>query len=495
MKLKELLRCFSIPDGIGEVWVERISRDPTDANASALFVLAGRNFDPVEISKKAEASGAVAVISDRELFIKNVPTLRVANARSAYAHAFAAICGDPQKSMEIYGITGTNGKTSTSYFLQAILKYCGCDTALIGTTGIIVNGQKEPFPPEDSGITQMTTPDPEILYPLLRKLVSQGIRHAVMEVSSHSLALGKVDPIRFKVGIFTNFSRDHLDFHGSMERYLDAKLKLVSLSEKVVYNGDDSTLYRSLADRGAVSYGTDRGDYLGCCVRKNEMLGVSYILRYDGAAMRIESPICGDFTVENTLAAVAAAIEGGCRPEAVCDAIAAVAAVPGRLQRVPLDGNRFPFSVIIDYAHTPYALEKLLKCEVFTARKGRLITLFGCGGDRDKGKRAQMGRIAEKYSDRVFITSDNPRGEDPFAIISDVISGMNDKKNYTVIPDREDAITLAFNECEKGDVLLLVGKGHETYMVDRSGRRSFSETDIVLRAAQGKLKKGKDHEL
>jgi len=495
MKLKELLRCYPIPNDLGEIEVSFISRDANDCRDAVLCILQSKHLDPRATIKNAEKNGAAVIICDRELPTTVIPVFRVNDARVAYARMWSAYCGEPQQKMCIYGITGTNGKTSTSYFLTSVLKYCGIETALIGTTGIILNGEKIPFPPEDSGISQMTTPDPEILYPLLAELLKKGVDHAVMEVSSHSLALGKVEPIRFKVGLFTNFSPEHLDFHGNMDSYLKAKLRLAALSEKVVYNCDDHALCAAFLNSTAVSYGTDKGDYLGCCVRNHGVSGISYILRYDGAALRIESPVCGDFTLYNTLAAVAAAIEGGAVPEAVCDAVAAVRSVPGRLQRVPLDKVRFPFSVIIDYAHTPYALEKLLRCELFTSRKGRLITLFGCGGDRDRSKRSEMGKIAEKYSDIVYITSDNPRGEDPMDIISDILSGINKRSNIKVIPDRREAIEDAFLQCEKDDILLLVGKGHENYTVDKSGRRYFSESDTVLHAAQRKLKKGTENEL
>lgn len=495
MRLKELLRCYMLPKDLGEIEVSCISRDAKNCKDAALCILQNKYLDPCAAIKNAEECGAVAIICDMELPTTSIPIFRVEDARVAYARMWSAFCGDPQKRMHTYGITGTNGKTSTSYFLTSILKYCGVDTALIGTTGIIVNGERIPFPPEDSGISQMTTPDPEILYPLLAELLKKGIDHAVMEVSSHSLALGKVEPIRFKVGVFTNFSLEHLDFHGNMESYLGAKLKLAALSDKVVYNCDDHALSTAFLNTSAVSYGTDRGYYLGCCVRNNGVSGISYILRYDGAALRIESPVCGDFTLYNTLAAVAAAIEGGATPEAVCDAVAAVRSVPGRLQRVPLDKVKFPFSVLIDYAHTPYALEKLLRCELFASRKGRLITLFGCGGDRDRSKRSEMGRIAEQYSDLVYITSDNPRGEDPMDIIHDILSDIKKSSSIKVIPDRREAIESAFLQCEKDDILLLVGKGHENYTVDKSGRRYFSEIDTVIRAAQRKLKKGTENEL
>ncbi len=490
MLLKDLLSAEHCIGECSDTDFRRISRDPDDCRDAALFCLVGSRFSEKDFINKALSSGASVIVSDIDLCPCGIPSVRVKNARRAYAFASSALCDDPQTGMHIYGITGTNGKTSTSYFLHSLLDYCGIRNALIGTTGIIIDGEKIPFPPESSGVSQMTTPDPEVLYPLLFELRSKGIYHAVMEVSSHSLALHKVDPIKFDAALFTNFSPEHLDFHKTNEEYLSAKMRLASLAVKCIYNSDDPTFFDVFKTKRAVSYGTEKGDYTACCVRNYGVNGVSYLLRCFGSVIRVESPIGGSFTVTNTLAACALAMEIGIYPETVCDAISAVRGIPGRLESVPLDKMKYPFSVLIDYAHTPEALEKLLASDVFSKRKGRLITLFGCGGDRDKSKRAPMGRIAAKYSDKVYVTSDNPRTEDPNEIIHDIICGFTKTDNYEVITDRETAIVEAFNECKKDDILLLVGKGHENYIVDKGGRRHFSEKETVLRAAAGKYKKG-----
>ncbi len=490
MLLKDLLSADHFVGDCPSVEFSEISRDPNNCDNAALFCLVGNAFNENDFINKARLNGARLIVTDVELMQCDIASVRVKNARRAYAFAFSALCGDPQCDMHLYGITGTNGKTSTSYFVHSLLDYCGIRNALIGTTGIIADGEKIPFPPEDSGVSQMTTPDPEVLYPLLRELKNRGIYHAVMEISSHSLALCKVDPITFDAAVFTNFSPEHLDFHKTQEAYLSSKMKLASLASKCIYNSDDSTFFDLFKTKRAVSYGTEKGDYTACCVRNYGVNGVSYLLKYFGAVMRVESPIGGSFTVTNTLAACALAIECGIYPETVCDAISAVRGIPGRLESIPLDKMKYPFSVLIDYAHTPEALEKLLSSDVFSKRKGRLITLFGCGGDRDKSKRAQMGRIAARYSDKVYVTSDNPRTEDPDAIIRDILGGFTKNDNYTVISNREHAIAEAFYECAKDDILLLVGKGHENYIVDKGGRRHFSEKETVATAAAGKYKKG-----
>lgn len=490
MLLTDLLSAEHFVGECPNVQFDLISRDPNNCKDCALFCLVGNGFSERDFIEKAIFGEARLIISDIVLPECKTPSVTVKNARLAYSFAWSALCGDPQDGMHIYAITGTNGKTSTSYFLHSLLDYCGIRNALIGTTGIIADGKKIPFPPEDSGISQMTTPDPELLYPLLSELKRKGIYHAVMEVSSHSLALYKVDPITFDVALFTNFKSDHLDFHKTVEKYRAAKLRLASLALKCIYNSDDPALFDYFKARRSISYGTEKGDYTACCIRNYGVNGVSYLLKYFGTVMRIESPIGGSFTVTNTLAACALATEIGIYPETVGDAISAVRGIPGRLESLALDSTKFPFSVLIDYAHTPDALEKLLTSDLFRGRSARLITLFGCGGDRDRTKRAPMGRIAAQYSDKVYITSDNPRNEDPDRIIEDILKGLNDNDNYTVIPDREEAIVAAFNECRKNDILLLVGKGHEHYIVDKGGRRRFSEKEIVERAAAGKYKKG-----
>ena len=490
MLLKDLLSAEHFIGECPNVEFSRISRSPNDCDDSALFCLIGRSFNEKDFISKAVENGAGIIVTDIAPDACDIPVAVVKNARRAYAFACSALCGEPQGDMHIYGITGTNGKTSTSYFVHSLLEYCGIRNALIGTTGIIADGERIPFPPEDSGVSQMTTPDPEVLYSLLSELKRKGIYHVVMEVSSHSLVLHKVDPIMFDVALFTNFSQDHLDFHKTKEEYLAAKMRLASLACKCIYNADDATFFDIFKTKRSVSYGTEKADYTACCVRNYGVNGVSYLLKYFGAVMRIESPIGGSFTVTNTLAACALGVEIGIYPETVCDAISAVRGIPGRLESIPLDKTKYPFSVMIDYAHTPEALDKLLSSDVFAKRCGRLITLFGCGGDRDRTKRSIMGRISAKYSDKIYITSDNPRTEDPIRIIEDIIEGLDEKDDYTVIADREQAIVEAFGECKKGDILLLVGKGHESYILDKSGRRHFSEREIIENAAAGKYKKG-----
>lgn len=488
MKLRELL-CGEILDNVlGDTEITTISRNENSCKDALLFCLVGKSFDKNVFTELAEKNGARLIVTDTDLNGSDLPVIKVKNVRKAYAYAVAAFCGNPQNDITFYGITGTNGKTSTSYFLHSILNHCSVKNALIGTNGVIFNNEKIPFPPENSGISQMTTPDPEFLFPLLKHLLSVGINTVVMEVSSHALALFKVDPLRFKASIFTNFSHEHLDFHGSAEEYLRAKLRLCDLSDKVLYNANDITLVKTFEKKGAVSFGIEKGSYSACCVRHKGVNGVSYFLKHEKSVFRIESRICGTFTAQNTLAALTLALEEGLGAEVLCDAILSIPYIPGRLEKLLIDKTRFPFSVMIDYAHTPKSFEELLSSDVFKTRKGRLVALFGCGGDRDTEKRALMGKIAERYCDKIYITNDNPRGEDPNRIISDILMGINEVCKTVVIPDRKEAITAAFDQLEKDDILLLVGKGNENYLVDKEGRHAFSERDIVYALADVKRK-------
>ena len=489
MLLSELLADIEY-ENIGNIdglVVSGISRDTRNAQNSDLFVaIDGTNYGSADIIELALKKGVTAIVAEKVVSASTgVPVILVKSARKAFAELCSVFYGNAHKDIIFFGITGTNGKTSTSYFLRSVLLAAGYKTALIGTTGVIYDGKIQHFPPESSGISQMTTPDPEILYPLLSKLKNDGVTHVVMEVSSHALQLEKLAPIRFKCAVFTNLSPEHLDFHGSLEEYKKAKLTLCEMSELCVYNCDDAVWQNEFKSKdNCYSYGVEKGVVRGCDVKDMGLLGIRYILKSTDNRFCVTSAIPGRFTVYNTLAASAAALMCGISPEAVCYCLRAVEHIPGRLEKIRIDEAGVDFSVYIDYAHTAEAMERLLTDSAFADRQGRLITLFGCGGERDRSKRAPMGRIAAEYSDFVYITSDNSRGEDPYDIISDILEGVKDKNNYKVIIDREEAITDAFFNCKSGDILLLVGKGHEDYEVNKKGRIRFSEREILWKAAE-----------
>jgi UDP-N-acetylmuramyl-tripeptide synthetase len=329
----------------------------------------------------------------------------------------------------------------------------------------------------------MTTPDPEDLYRMLAVMVEDGVEYVVMEVTSHALALGKLEPIHFAAAVFTNLTPEHLDFHGTMDAYADAKASLFSKSECSVINADSPHAARMLAMAG--------GDVVTCSaegrcttyqaleVEQDDRMSVRYTLSSANRRIHLRCPIPGRFTVMNSMQAAIVALELGIRAATVKEALASVAGVKGRMERVKL-GPDADITVLIDYAHTPDALENLLRtaAQMRTANS-RILLVFGCGGDRDRTKRAPMGRIAATLADEVILTSDNSRGENPQDIVAEILSGVPQREHCRVILDRERAIRDAVLHAREGDLLLLAGKGHETYEIGKDGRRPFCEEQIV----------------
>ena len=412
--------------------------------AYAFFALSGRRVDGHSFAADAMKHGAAVCICERR--IEGLPLTQVVlpNARRALAFAAANFYGNPERRMKLIGVTGTNGKTSTAYMLKTIFSHSGYKTALLGTAKGSI-GDAAYTPPLDGAEADeyetMTTPDPEVLYRTLADLADRGVEVTVMEASSHALALDKLAPIEFAVGIFTNLSREHLDFHGTMENYLAAKAKLFDRCRVGLFNADDAagrTLLQNARCR-AVSYGlTPPCDYLAEEIESRGVRGSTYILHTKNARFRIKTQIPGTFTLYNTLAAAAAARECGVDLVCIQNALYALRGIAGRLEKVNLGFAGGAFTAFIDYAHTPFALENLLRCvRAFRGTGQRIVTLFGCGGDRDRSKRPEMGRIATANSDYVIITSDNPRGEDPQTIIRDILGGVGAADNYMgCIPSR-----------------------------------------------------------
>lgn len=492
MRLGELLRLAGLPAVMSENSDPEISGVCRDSRAVAggeLFAaLSGTKDNGERYIRDAAARGAAALLVSAEYSGEScgLPFVRVFKPRPAFAALCAAFAGHPERFLRIYGITGTNGKTSTAYFLERILASGGRHTAMIGSNGLLHDGKKVPFPPENSGISQMTTPDPELLFPLLAELRSAGVSDVVMEVSSHALALGKVFPIPFFCAIYTNFASDHLDFHGSREEYKQAKLLLAAQSKFLVYNGDDPAWRAAFRGRSnAYDFGRKNGDFTAHQVRMRPG-GVTYLLRSPSSVFRMRCRVDGDFTVMNSLAAAGAALLSGISPETVAEGALSLTEIPGRMERLNPEGL-LGVTVLLDYAHTAEAMERLLKNAAVYRKTGRVVTVFGCGGERDREKRAVMGRAAAEGSDLVIVTTDNPRSESPGEIIGDILTGMTEFANKTVIPDRREAITAALCLARPGDTVLLVGKGQEDYEIDASGRHPYSEYGAVERAAAKRL--------
>jgi len=484
---------------LANIEIDEIFLDSRKVVSGGLYIaLEGLHTDSHRYIAEAASHGAVAaVISHRALYDRrvdcgkvNIPLIAVEDCREAMARIYAAWYGNPQEQMTFVGITGTNGKTSVSRMIYEILCHAGEQCGLIGTAGNLMScgageGSEEINIRAKSALANMTTPDPEELYKILALMRDSGVRYVIMEVTSHSLAFKKVSPIDFEIGVFTNLTEDHLDFHLNMEEYYRAKRSLFERCGKSVINIDDLYGRRLIKEISSARYTTSSegrsADFAACDIRCHGENGMEYRLASGRMRLRIKTKIPGAITVTNTLQAAAVANLLGVSPREIKDSIFSLAGIRGRLEKLKLP-LKVGFSVYIDYAHTPDALENLLRTAKMLVRKGqRIVLLFGCGGDRERQKRAMMGRIAGSMADFFVITSDNPRGEEPSDIISDIISGVGDEGQFTVIEERDRAIEYVVKNARVGDIILLAGKGHEEYSIDKSGRRDFSERELVDR--------------
>ena len=494
MLLSELIRGTDIECGESLLGSDfsKISYDSRKDCENAVFVsLNGGDTDYIAYAKEAEAKGATLYIGEKYVSELGIPQLITKNARRTVSLMYANFYSNPQRKLRIIGITGTNGKTTTAFIIKNILSHGGYKTALIGTVKCMI-GEKEYIPmlcdEAKDRLHTMTTPDPDILYLLMRDMVNEGVEVLVMEVSSHSLALEKLAPVRFDIGVFTNLSEEHLDFHLNMDDYFSAKAKLFERCDLAVLNADDAYSCRleKTIKCPMVFYGINnkKGYYAENIVTRGA-LGSEYVLHSENSRFKIKTAIPGKFNLYNTMAAAVTARKVGVNLITVQNAIYSMNGVYGRLERVRLGFDGSDISVFLDYAHTPFALQNLLECvNGFKDDGQRIVTLFGCGGDRDRDKRGIMGEIATKMSDFVVITSDNSRSEDPKEIINDILKGVGNADNYIVIEDRRMAIEFAIKNAIAGDIILLVGKGHEQYEIDKDGLHPFSEIEIAEKAAK-----------
>lgn len=458
MRLENLLDGLAFRENQADqdVEISGICYDTREIKPGDLFVaLPGYKTDGHKYIEKAMVMGAAAVVC-QTLPPTPGPWITVDTPRAALAILSANWFGHPAKELAVIGVTGTNGKTTTTYLMKAVLEdTLGAKVGLIGTNQNMIGERIIP--------THRTTPESYEVQKLLRDMVDSGCTHAVMEVSSHALVLHRVDGILFRAGIFTNLTRDHLDFHGSMEEYRAAKALLFDRCERAILNLDDETgdFYAKTVPCATFTY-SERKDEADLTAKNLRLFPdrVEFEAVALGAISRIKLPIPGGFTVYNALGVIACGLCLGIELRTISVALGKAAGVKGRIEVVPTPTD---YTVIIDYAHTPDALENILTT-VRDFTKGRLICLFGCGGDRDRTKRPMMGAAASQLADFVVVTSDNPRTEDPHAIIADIRAGMvAGGANYVVIPDRRAAIRYALDGAKSGDVLVLAGKGHETY--------------------------------
>ena len=507
----------SVPAQSSSTVIEGLCADSRRVKQGDLFIaIPGLHTDARAYIDEAARRGASAVLTEGNDPFESVtvPVVRVPDARVAAACLYDAWYGHPARRLRLVGVTGTNGKTTVSSMLRHILRAAGIPCGLIGTVGCVPPTGDGAICIDPNAAGGMTTPDPWTLYPLLAHMAEGADPDdppvVVMEVTSHALALGKVAPLRFEMGIFTNLSPEHLDLHGTMEDYYAAKRRLFEISRLAVINADDRfgrmLLGEPLPTRhwyichatGLDGLPPDRmcpaGE--GSCTRayaeQVKLLaedGVAFKLTTPDIRLRLRCPIPGEFSVMNALEASVAALSLGATAADVRDALRIFSGVPGRMERVrwTAEGVKCPddMAVYIDFAHTPDALEKLLGVAHGMRRRGRrIVLLFGCGGDRDRSKRKIMGRIASRMADFVIVTSDNSRTEAPEAIISDILQGVDKESAFAVIPDRAEAIEYAVRGAREGDIILLAGKGHETYEITADGIRPFCEKQIVCEAVK-----------
>ena len=473
MKLNELLHGIDVletnlPQDLEIGSVAYYSRKVTPG---ALFVAItgfaadGNRFIPMALEK-----GALAVVTAKKPQ-EDIPYILVENDRLALAQLGANYYGHPAEAMTMVGITGTNGKTSSTLLLKHVIEQVrGEKVGLIGTMSNLIGHEELP--------TDRTTPESFELQALFARMRDAGCKYVIMEVSSHAIALERVAGVHFDVAAFTNLTGDHLDFHKTMENYCDTKAELFRRCTKGVLNCDDAWFDRMSAGATCSVLTTSVAGTAGLYARDVQMLsdGISFTAVRGEKTVPVQLAIPGRFTVYNALTVLGMAMELGISLEEAAGALSTARGVKGRVEVVPTPGK--PYTILIDYAHSPDGLENVL-LSVRDFCKGRLIALFGCGGDRDRTKRPVMGGIGVRLADLAVITSDNPRTEEPAAIIADIVAGLGDAKNYVVVENRVEAIGYAMDIAGKDDIIVLAGKGHETYQEICGVKHHMDEREIV----------------
>jgi UDP-N-acetylmuramoyl-L-alanyl-D-glutamate--2,6-diaminopimelate ligase len=472
VKLRELIAGAEVEEIAGDDGVE-ISALAYDSRrigpGTLFFCFPGHDADGHDFAPAAVEAGAAALVVERQLELAT-PQVRVRDARAAMAPLAARFWGDPTAELQVVGITGTNGKTTTAFLVRAILEASGRSCGLLGTVKQIVGGVEEEV--------VRTTPEAIDLQPTFRRMLDSGDVACAMEVSSHALALRRADSIHFDVALFTNLTQDHLDFHADMEDYFQAKRLLFGMRPGAAIVNVDDPYGRRLADEidDPVTFSAAGGE---ADFRAGEVsfdaAGARFRVRAPGGETEVRTRLPGDFNVANALGAIAAAQLLGIDPATAGAALGEVGGVPGRFE--PVDEGQ-PFAVLVDYAHTPDSLENVLRA-ARRLTEGRVISVFGCGGDRDREKRPRMGRIGAELSDLAVVTSDNPRSENPAAIIDEILSGIDDQA-VEVEPDRRAAIGLALRRAEPGDTVVIAGKGHEQGQEFEGGHKiPFDDREVA----------------
>jgi UDP-N-acetylmuramyl-tripeptide synthetase len=491
------------PDGSGDddPVIRGVTYDSRSVSPGDLFVaLRGENYDGHDYLAQALQLGAAALLVEatpKDLGSPGRAVVSVSDTRRALAPIARRFYGEPADELRLIGVTGTNGKTSTTFLIESILEAAGIDVGIIGTVEIRYGDHRER--------TLNTTPESLDLQRTLRAMCTSGVSAAALEVSSHGLSLGRVEGCRFEVGAVTNLTPEHLDFHETMESYLEAKSLLfrefLASDASAVVNVDDPSaeaFLSSAREAGArlvrVSRRTDIPAEVSVERADVRLDGTRAALRLPSGPLEVDLPLVGDFNVENMAVAIGAAVALGIERDAIGRGVAACVQVPGRTERVGAEIENAP-TILVDYAHTPDAVEKVLKT-VRPLVRGRLITVFGCGGDRDRSKRPLMAKAVADLSDRAIATSDNPRTEDPLSILSDVERGLDGlsrvdasqldrtERSYALVVDRREAIALALSIARSEDTVILAGKGHEDYQIIGRERLPFDDRVEARRALE-----------
>ena len=448
------------------------NRKFSNLDRGLFFCVPGARFDGHNFAAQVVENGAVALVVNHFVDV-SVPQVQVKNVRAAMSLMAAAFFGHPEREMKLLGVTGTKGKTTTSYLIKAIMEEAGCKVGLIGTTGNMIG--------QEYIKSEFTTPEPIDFFRTLRHMRDEGVTVVSMEVSAHAIEMGRLAGVHFEAGCYTNLSQDHLDLFGTMERYFQCKKSFFTPQwvSNAAINADDDTSAEILRDI-TVPHSTfgicGNADIFARDIEITEN-GVSFIMKlFDMNEYPVKLQLTGMFNVYNALAAAAVGLIVGVAPETITEALAKVRSLPGRAQ--VLDTHT-PYKVILDYSHSPDALENILSTVRQFAR-GRVISLFGCGGDRDHLKRPIMGEISGRMADFSILTSDNPRTEDPMAILASIEEGIKPTGGkYVVIENRREAIRYALQMGQEGDIIVLAGKGHETYQEIMGVKRPFDEKVVV----------------
>ncbi|MDP9069045.1 MAG: UDP-N-acetylmuramoyl-L-alanyl-D-glutamate--2,6-diaminopimelate ligase [Actinomycetota bacterium] len=472
---------FEAVSGTGDTVVRGLSYDSRSvARGDLFFCVPGATTDGHRFASAAVEAGAVALCVQRAQPLE-VPQLVVTDVRRAMGRIAAGFFGSPAERLTVLGVTGTNGKTTTAFLLESILRAAGHKTGLIGTIETRVGGRVK------AGVR--TTPESLDLQRLFADMVAEGVTHVAMEVTSHALVLHRVEGVVFAAAGFTNLSQDHLDFHAHMEDYFQAKRSLFvpERTERGAVNVDDDH-GRRLADAAeipTIGFGLSADAEVRADDVEFRPAGSRFKVHTPAGAIHVETSFIGGFNVSNCLAATAVALQAGIGLEAIEEGLRSLSAVPGRFE--PVAAGQ-PFSVVVDYAHTPDSLDNVLRAARGVTRDGRVICVFGCGGDRDRGKRPLMGAVAAQLADVVMVTSDNPRSEDPYAIIDEIVEGViahAPQGPDLVTSDRVEAIEASLKAARPGDVVLIAGKGHETGQQFADHTIPFDDREVARSALAG----------